>query len=50
MSYRPCDDQGKLRNFVNVYINGDDIRFLEGLASPTKAGDEISLVPAVAGG
>jgi molybdopterin converting factor small subunit len=50
MRERLCDDQGELRNFVNVYINGDDIRFLDGLASPTNSGDEISLVPAVAGG
>lgn len=50
MRERLCDDQGELRNFVNVYINGDDIRFLNGLASPLNSGDEISLVPAVAGG
>lgn len=47
---RLCDERGELRNFVNVYVNGEDVRFLEGLASATKAGDEISLVPAVAGG
>ena len=47
---RLCEDTGELRNFVNVYINGEDFRFLEGLFSTIKAGDEISIVPAVAGG
>ena len=47
---RLCEEQGQLRNFVNVYINGEDVRFLEGLESATKSGDEISIVPAVAGG
>ena len=47
---RLCEDQGELRNFVNVYINGEDVRFLEGLSTAIKAGDEISIVPAVAGG
>jgi len=39
-----------LRHFVNIYINGEDVRFLQGLETDTKAGDEISIVPAVAGG
>ena len=47
---RICDDQGQLRNFVNVYVNGEDVRFLQGLETPTTAGDEVSVVPAVAGG
>ena len=47
---RLCDETGELRNFVNVYINGEDVRFLNGLTSPTKSGDEVSIVPAVAGG
>ena len=47
---RICDDQGQLRNFVNVYINGEDVRFLQGLETATTDGDEISVVPAVAGG
>ena len=47
---RICDDKGDLRNFVNVYVNGEDVRFLEGLDTSTKTGDEISIVPAVAGG
>jgi molybdopterin synthase sulfur carrier subunit len=47
---RLCDDQGQIRNFVNVYVNGEDVRFLDGLDTATKSGDEISVVPAVAGG
>ena len=47
---RLCDDEGNLRSFVNVYVNGEDIRFLDGLDSNTKSGDEVSIVPAVAGG
>ena len=47
---RLCDETGELRRFVNVYVNGDDVRFLSGLDTPLKAGDEVSIVPAVAGG
>ena len=47
---RICDETGELRRFVNVYINGEDVRFLDGLNSAVKAGDEVSIVPAVAGG
>ncbi|MCA9822153.1 MAG: MoaD family protein [Dehalococcoidia bacterium] len=47
---RVLDDTGELRRFVNVYINGDDVRFIDGLNSPLKDGDEVSIVPAVAGG
>jgi molybdopterin synthase sulfur carrier subunit len=47
---RLCDENGNLRNFVNVYVNGEDVRFLEGIDSATGDGDEISIVPAVAGG
>jgi len=47
---RICDDTGEIRRFVNVYINGEDVRFLEGLDSQLKPGDEVSIVPAVAGG
>jgi molybdopterin synthase sulfur carrier subunit len=47
---RICDDQGKVRRFVNIYVNGDDIRFLSNLDSPLKDGDEVSIVPAIAGG
>ena len=47
---RLCDEEGELRNFVNVYVNGEDVRFMQGLATATKNGDEVSIVPAVAGG
>jgi sulfur-carrier protein len=47
---RICDDTGKVRRFVNVYVNGEDIRFLASLDTPVKEGDEISIVPAIAGG
>lgn len=41
---------GQLNRFVNVYLNDEDIRFLKNLETPVKAGDEISIVPAIAGG
>jgi molybdopterin synthase sulfur carrier subunit len=47
---RICDDAGQVRRFVNVYINDEDIRFLEESATPVKEADEISIVPAIAGG
>jgi molybdopterin synthase sulfur carrier subunit len=47
---RICDEEGKVRRFVNIYVNGDDIRFLSNLDSPVKDGDEVSIVPAIAGG
>ena len=47
---RLCDESGEMRRFVNVYVNGEDVRFLSGLETPVKAGDEVSIVPAVAGG
>lgn len=47
---RLMDENGELRYFVNIYLNGQDIRFLEGLETTTKSGDEVSIVPAVAGG
>ena len=47
---RICDETGELRRFVNVYINGEDVRFMDGLDSSLKTGDEVSIVPAVAGG
>ena len=47
---RLCDDEGELRNFVNIYVNGEDVRFLDGLGTATNTGDEVSIVPAVAGG
>jgi molybdopterin synthase sulfur carrier subunit len=47
---RLCDESGEIRRFVNIYVNGEDVRFLQGPASPLKDGDEVSIVPAVAGG
>ena len=43
-------DEGRLRSFVNVYVNDDDIRYLEKEATPVKDGDTVSIVPSVAGG
>ena len=43
-------DNGNLRRFVNIYVNDEDIRYLENLATPVKEGDEIGIIPAVAGG
>lgn len=43
-------DDGGLRRFVNVYIGGEDIRFLDGLDTPVSDGDEVTILPAVAGG
>lgn len=47
---RICDEQGRVRRFVNLYLNGEDIRFLQQLDTKVKDGDEISIVPAIAGG
>lgn len=47
---RLCDEQGQPRRFLNLYVNSEDIRFLEGTETPLKEGDEVSIVPAVAGG
>lgn len=47
---RLIDENGDLRYFVNIYVNGEDVRFLDGLDTETSSGDEISIVPAVAGG
>ena len=47
---RLCDDSGELRRFVNIYVNEEDIRFLQNQATPLKDGDEISIIPAIAGG
>jgi MoaD family protein len=43
-------EDGGLRRFVNVYVDGEDIRFLDGLETPVKDGDEVTILPAVAGG
>lgn len=47
---RLCDEAGNVRRFVNIYVNGEDIRFLEEKATNVKDSDEISIVPAIAGG
>ncbi len=43
-------EQGKLRNFVNIYVGDEDIRYLEGEQTPLAAGDTVSIIPAIAGG
>ncbi len=50
MRERLLDDGGEIRRFVNIFVNGEDVRFLQGLTTDLKDGDEISIVPAVAGG
>lgn len=47
---RILDENGALRYFVNLYLNNEDVRFLDGLSTPVNDGDEVSIVPAVAGG
>ncbi len=47
---RLCEDNGNVRRFINIYLNEEDIRFLQGLNTALKAGDEVSIVPAIAGG
>lgn len=47
---RICDERGQVRRFVNLFVNGEDIRFLANLDTPVRAGDELSIVPAIAGG
>ena len=47
---RLCDETGEIRRFVNVYLNQEDIRFIDGKNTPVKDGDEVSIVPAIAGG
>ncbi len=47
---RLCDPQGRLRRFVNIYVNEEDIRFLKQESTPLKDGDEVSIIPAIAGG
>lgn len=50
MQDRLLDEGGEIRRFVNIYVNGEDVRFLSGLTTDLKDGDEVSIVPAVAGG
>ena len=47
---RICEENGEIRPFVNIFVNGEDIRYLEGLNSKLSEDDEVSIVPAVAGG
>lgn len=47
---RVLDDDGKLRRFVNVYVDDDDVRFADGLATAVRDGGTVSIIPAVAGG
>ncbi|MDT8376974.1 MAG: ubiquitin-like small modifier protein 1 [Mariprofundaceae bacterium] len=47
---RLCDEAGEIRRFVNVYVNDEDVRFLDGRNTALKDGDEVSIVPAIAGG
>ncbi len=47
---RLCDEKGEIRRFVNVYLNDQDIRFMDGLKTAVKDTDEVSIVPAIAGG
>ena len=47
---RICDEQGNVRRFVNIFVNDEDIRFLEERATLVKDTDEVSIVPAIAGG
>ncbi|MCF6157259.1 MAG: MoaD/ThiS family protein [wastewater metagenome] len=47
---RICDSDGQIRRFINFYLNDEDIRFMGDLNTPTKDGDHISIVPAIAGG
>ena len=47
---RICDDDGQVKRFVNIFANDEDIRFLDNLDTPVKDNDEVSIVPAIAGG
>ena len=47
---RICDEAGKVRRFVNIYVNEEDVRFQQAEATPLKDGDEVSIIPAIAGG
>ena len=45
-----CDESGSLRRFINIYLDGEDVRFLENLSTPAEDGSEIAIVPAISGG
>lgn len=50
MKERLCDESGKLRRFVNLYVNDEDIRFRDNEKTALSEGDEVSIIPAIAGG
>ena len=45
-----CDDSGNMRRFINIYVDGEDVRFLQNLTTPTRDGVEVAIVPAISGG
>jgi molybdopterin synthase sulfur carrier subunit len=45
-----CDESGSLRRFINIYLDGEDVRFLENLSTPVPEGAELAIVPAISGG
>lgn len=47
---RLCEEDGRLRRFINIFVDGEDIRFLDNLKTPIPTGAEVSIVPAIAGG
>lgn len=47
---RLCDEQGAIRKFINLYLNDEDIRFMDGEKTGVKDGDELAIIPAIAGG
>jgi len=47
---RLCDEKGKIRRFINIYVNEEDVRFLQQDDTPLKDSDEVSIIPAIAGG
>ncbi len=47
---RICEDSGTVRRFINIFVNGEDVRFLAGLDTPLKPGDEVTIIPSMAGG
>jgi len=47
---RLCDKDGKIRRFINIYVNNEDVRFLDGQDTKLKDGDEVLIIPAIAGG
>jgi molybdopterin synthase sulfur carrier subunit len=50
MKERLCEESGEVRRFINIFVNDEDIRFLQGVNTELKDGDEVSIIPAIAGG